>query len=160
MLNDERARVAWEKGLEAQVRSLYFAELASSYTKRKQIIAGISFFLSSAAAASLAAKLPYWVALIMATIVAVVTGYSIAVGLDLAAVKMAKLHAAWNSIAHDFERLWHHRDSHQANEDELEDLLSRARETSEMGATEAPYKQALLDKWEKFVYSQTKPLSA
>ena len=42
-MTEEQANLAWEKKVQAEVRSLYFAELAAQYTRRKQLVTGISF---------------------------------------------------------------------------------------------------------------------
>ena len=44
-LTEHQANRVWEKRVEAEVRSLYFADLANRFTVRKQIITGASFFL-------------------------------------------------------------------------------------------------------------------
>jgi hypothetical protein len=64
--------------LAAEARALYFADLASSYTRRKQLITGVSFFLSSGAAATLLGKVPSWIPLILPTAVALTNAYSMA----------------------------------------------------------------------------------
>ena len=69
MLTEDQTARVWNKMAEAEVRSLYFGDLAARYTKRKQTIAAASFFLSSGAAASLWATMPAWVPLTMAIIV-------------------------------------------------------------------------------------------
>ena len=139
---------------EAEVRSLYFGDLAARYTKRKQTIVAASFFLSSGAAASLWATMPAWVPLTMAIIVALLTGYSIAVNLDKAALTMANLHGEWNRLSNDYEHLWNRWYADDA-EDTLKALLERASQVSVKGrSTEAPFDQNLIDKWETYVYSQ------
>ena len=77
MLTEGQRNSVWEKMIAAEVRSMYFGELASCHTKRKQIISGLLFFFSSGAAASLAAKM-YWLPLIFAVAAAVLGAYSIA----------------------------------------------------------------------------------
>jgi hypothetical protein len=136
----------WQWMIEAEVRSYYFGELASRDTKKKQIITGLSFFLSSGAAATLAAKL-YWAPLILASIAAVLTAYSVAVGLDKRAIAMAKLHHQWNVLSADYERLWHHWYEDDA-EERLDEILRRDREASQTGTVEAPYDESLIDKWQ------------
>ena len=61
MLTEEQIVDVWEGRISAEVRSLYFGDLASLYTTQKQWITGASFFLSSGAAALLIAKLPVWI---------------------------------------------------------------------------------------------------
>jgi uncharacterized protein (DUF2062 family) len=82
MLTEDQAKRVWEKMLGAEARSLYFGDLARTYTRRKQIIAATSFFLSSGAAAALIAKFPSYIPLGLAVIVALMSAYSLAMNLD------------------------------------------------------------------------------
>ena len=67
----------WEMKYEAEIRSLYFGELAARYSRHKQIITGVSFFFSSAAAASLIGKLDPTIPIVLSVIVAVLSACSI-----------------------------------------------------------------------------------
>ncbi len=151
MLNEFQVQRVWENMLASQTRSLYFAELASRYSRTKQIITGASFFLSSGAAASIIGKLPPWIPLGLATLVALASAYSMAVGLDRKIGTMAKLHSAWNQISADYERLWNHQADDNA-EEELEQVVRREKDPSELATTEAPYNPELLGKWQTHVF--------
>ncbi|MEX2302404.1 MAG: hypothetical protein WD733_15790 [Bryobacterales bacterium] len=151
-LTEAQTGAVWTKRYEAEIRSLYFGDLATQYTVRKQRIVALSFFLSSGAAATWIARFPSasWIAAGMSLIVAGLTAYSIAKNLDKAALKMAKLHAAWNQISDDYDRLWNHWFEDGA-EAVLEDIQKRVRDVSEEGTTEAPYKPKLMEKWQEHV---------
>lgn len=151
MLNEFQINKVWENMLAAEARSLYFADLASRYTHRKQLITGMTFFLSSGAAATLIGKLPQWVPLVLATAVALLSAYSMAVGLDRKIGTMAKLHSAWNQISVDYDRLWNHASDDDA-EAQLDEVLRREKEPSELAATDAPNDQVLLGKWQDHVF--------
>jgi hypothetical protein len=152
MLTENQTNRVWEKMIAAEVRSLYFGDLATRYTRRKQVITGLSFFLSSGAVVTLATKMELWIPLVMSAIAAALTACSIAIGLDKAAPGMAKLHYTWNHLAADFERLWNHWHEDDA-EAVFQDLLRRAREASQI-STEAPYDERLIAKWEDRVLAQ------
>jgi len=47
MLSEDRITSLWERQIAAEIRSLYFGELAGKYSKRKQAITFVPFFLSS-----------------------------------------------------------------------------------------------------------------
>jgi hypothetical protein len=151
-LTEAQTGAVWTKRYEADIRALYFGDLAAQYTARKQRIVAVSFFLSSGAAATWIAGLPYasWIAVGMSLIVAALMAYSIAANLDKAAFKMAKLHAAWNQISDEYDRLWNHW-SEDGAEAVLEDIQKRARDVSEECTTEAPYKPKLMEKWQEHV---------
>ena len=151
MLTQEQIESVWENMLAAEVRSLYFADLASKYTRRKQWITGLTFFFSSGAAATVIAKQPSWVPAILALLAAAITAYAIAVNLDKAAGTMVKLHSSWNQISADYDRLWNHTFADDA-EDELNSINTRARNSSELAATDAPNDQKLLGEWQERVF--------
>jgi hypothetical protein len=155
MLTEAQANRVWERMVEAEVRSLYFGDLANRYTRRKQIISGLSFFLSSGAAATIIAKAPDWVPVSLALVVAVATAYSMAVGLDRYISSMTKLHCGWNELASAYERLWNRWRADDA-ERIFEELIKRGMDLSEL-ATEMPYREKLMDKWRDLVYSRFRP---
>ena len=106
MLAETQITSVWERQIAAEVRSLYFAELASRYSKRKQIITGIVFFFSSGAAASLIAKAPSWVPIVLSVVVAAITAYTIAINLDMTIRTLSKFHLSWSELAMGYENLW------------------------------------------------------
>jgi hypothetical protein len=151
MLTEDQANRVWEKMVEAEVRSLYFADLATYYTRNKQIITASSFLLSSGAAATVAAHTSFWFPLVTSAVSAALSGYSIAVGLDRKAATMAKLHSSWNELHADYERLWYHWRDEDA-EAQFDELQKRGRGASETGSIEAPYDVTRFDKWTDWVY--------
>ncbi len=156
MLNEFQARRVWENMLAAEARSLYFADLASSYTRRKQLITGVSFFLSSGAAATLLGKLPSWIPLTLSTVVALTNAYSMAVSLDKKIATMVKLHSAWSQISIEYDRLWNHQSEEEA-EAQLERIVRQEKEPSELAATEAPNDRNRLGKWQDRVFEMYRP---
>jgi hypothetical protein len=153
MLTEHEVGRIWQRMVESEVRSLYFADLASNYRRQKQIITGTSFVLSSGAVATLAvASSSKWVPLAFSLIIAVMTAYSIAIGLDKRVSALSKLHNEWNRLQWDYERLWNHW-SDDGAEETLRELIQRAREASEIG-TEMPYDKRRINKWEQFVFSR------
>jgi len=150
-LTREQADQVWEDQLYAEARSLYFGDLASIYANRKQWITGLTFFLSSGAAATLIAKLPVWCPIVLSTIVAVVTAYAVAVNLDSKVRTMAKLHYAWNQIGNDYKSLWHHHYRDEAEAD-LADIQRRETEISELATTDAPNDVKRMEHWQNQVF--------
>lgn len=140
----------WENMLAAETRSLYFGDLASRYSLQKQWITGVSFFLSSAAAATVVAKAPAVIPATTAMISALANAYSIAVGLDKRIQTMAKLHSSWNRIAAEYQNIWDHMDADDA-EGRFLKVIDLEREPSEIATTSAPNDQKLLGKWQDVV---------
>ena len=143
----------WEAQIGAEVRSLYFADLANTYSTRKQWITGISFFLSSGAAATVIAKMNPAVPVVLSLLVATATAYSIAVGLDSKIRTMAKLQSAWSQIANDYKKLWNHTYAEEAEADLL-DLQRREAEFSGIAATDAPADDKRMSRWTDQVFKQ------
>lgn len=152
MLNEFQTTRVWENMLAAEARSLYFGDLATRYTRRKQWITGASFFLSSGAAATIVAKSPQWVPLVLALVSAIATAYAMAVNLDRRIATMAQLHSAWNQIANEYDRLWNHVNDEDA-EAQLEKIMEKEKEPSELATTDAPNDQKLLGQWQDRVFS-------
>jgi hypothetical protein len=144
-------RKVWDRMIEAEVRSMYFAALASRYTLEKQCITFGSFFLASGAAVTIYGKSPSWVPLVFTTITALASAYSVAFGLDRRARTMANLQQEWSVLQYGYERLYRHLDDHNA-EEVFDQLVERARKASD--STEAPYDEALIDKWTDRVYAR------
>src|SRR5580704_5369002 len=153
MLTESQIEQVWERKVGAEVRSLYFGDFANRYSRRKQIITFVTFFLSSGAAATLVGKSPSWVPLVLSILVAILTAYSLAVGLERLVRTMARLHYSWNQIATDYDRLWNHAYDDDA-ENAFGDLLRRERDLSELATTEAPNDQKVLGEWQDRVLQQ------
>ena len=110
------ANAIWERKIEAEIRSLYFADLTTRFTLRKQIITGLAFFLSTASAATVIGKFPWYVPVALSAVVALATGYSIATGLDRRISTLSKLHSEWNSLWGEYDRLWNRWYDDETNE--------------------------------------------
>ena len=158
MLTENQVGRVWQRMFEAEVRSLYFADLAARHSRRKRIITGVIFFLSSGAAAALVGALPALIPIALSLIVAILTAYSIAVNLDMRISTLSKLHYEWNRLDSEYERLWHHWRDDDA-EDVLDDLVKRASDVSVI-ATEFPVDEEQIGKWTKFVQSRLSRVSA
>ncbi|MGO4882603.1 MAG: hypothetical protein ACLP59_17570 [Bryobacteraceae bacterium] len=138
--------------LAAETRSLYFGDLASRYASRKQWITGLSFFLSSGAAATVIAKSSEWVPVGLAVVVAVINAYAVSVNLDSKITTMAKLHGLWKQIGSDYNRLWNHVYDADA-EEQSERITTSEKEASELATTNAPNDEKLMAKWQDRVFA-------
>ncbi len=139
---------------EAEVRSLYFAALANRYTRQKQWIVGLSFFLSSGAALSAFGSLVGgWLPGILGSMVAILTAYSIAANLDQKTAVCLKLHQGWNQLHNEYSRVRQHWFEDSAERD-FESLLRRAGEFSGEASVSTPWNPKLMAHWEKAVYAK------
>jgi hypothetical protein len=151
MLTEAQDTKAWERQIESEVRSLYFADLTHVYSARKQAITFLTFFLSSSAAATLLGKAPIWVAIVCSSLVAVVTAYSVAVGLDAKIATVSKLHGDWALLAIEYENLRENASAPDAAK-VLAALLRRELEASKLGASDAPNESERMDRWTDLVF--------
>lgn len=147
MLTPEQVEDVWEGRISAETRSLYFGDLASVYSLRKQWITGLTFFLSSGAAATLVAKLPIGIPIGLSIVVALMNAYAVAVNLDSKIRTMAKLHFAWTQIGNDYTNLWNHTYGEGA-ESSLLDIQRRESELSELATTDAPNDSVRMLRWQ------------
>lgn len=152
MLTDTQYKTVWERQIDAEVRSLYFADLTHRYAQQKQANTFLTFFLASGAAASLVAKLPSWVAILLSTLVAILTAYSVALRIDQKISTMSKLHSDWATLAVEYEHLRENPDAENTDV-VLNDLLRRDLEASKTASTEAPNDQKRIARWTAQVFS-------
>jgi hypothetical protein len=153
MLSEDQITSLWERRIAAEVRSLYFGDLASRHSKRKQIVTGIVFFFSSGAAGALLGKLPTWVPISLSLLVALITAYPIAVNLDVTIRSMAKFHYQWSELAEGYASLWNNVHAEDALLD-FDTLCRRERDLSELATTDAPNDQKRLAYWQDQVFKQ------
>jgi hypothetical protein len=151
MLTDQQETDVWERQIQAEVRSLYFAELTHDYARRKQYITFLTFFLSSGAAATIIGKAPAWVAITLSVVAAALAAYSVAIGLDTRIATLSKLHGDWALLAIEYERLRFDPDAENAT-NLLESLLLRDLEASKLATTDAPYDSKRMDRWTDQVF--------
>jgi hypothetical protein len=157
-LTENETALVWKKMYEAEVRSLYFGDMAVRHVRVKQLMNGLVLFLSSGAAVTVATSLPKSVPILMSLLVAGITAYAIATNLDKRIDAISKLHDEWNQLNSDYEHLWHHWHEKGA-EQLLEELLRRGRDASQ-AATEIPFNEKTMDKWEQVVSSRLKQVAA
>jgi hypothetical protein len=150
MLAEPQIEDVWKSQLAVETRALYFAD---RYTRQKKWITALSFFLSSAAAATLVARLPSWVPLVLSLTTAVITSYSVAFGLDSKMRSMARLHSQNSQLATDYERLWNNVHSDDAVST-LNALTRRDHEISASAELDAPNNEKIMARWQDYILRQ------
>jgi hypothetical protein len=153
MLSQAEIEDVWKRQIAAEIRSLYFADLASRFTTQKRWITALSFFLSSGAAVSLLAKFPAWVPVALSLLTAAMMAYSVAFSLDSRMRSMASLHSEESALANDYERLWNSTYIDEAAA-QLRTLIQRDRELSEKATTEAPNDERRMERWQDYIFRQ------
>ena len=136
----------------AEIRAFYFGELASQYSRQQRWIASFSFlFASGAGITVLGQGTPLWVPGLLGFAVAALQAYSIGFAVGDQASAAAKLHASWDHLSDDYERLWnrwHETDAERV----LVELQRRDVDLSAAG-TKTSYKPDRLEYWGRHVYS-------
>ncbi len=151
MLKEEELTDVWERQIQAEIRSLYFADLTTEYAKRKQFITFLNFFLASGAAATLIGKAPAWVAIVLSTLSALCSAYAVATGLDGKILILSKLHGEWSQLAIEYEKLRNHPEVTEAA-NMFAILVRRGLEASSLATTDAPYRAKLVERWTDHVF--------
>jgi len=127
--------------------------LRIAYTAQKKWITALSFFLSSGAAATVLARMPGWVPILLSLAAAAITAYATVFGLDSRTRSMADLYWRSNQLASDYERLWNNVYAEDAAKT-LSDLLRRDADIAKIAVTEAPSDQKRMGRWRDYVFVQ------
>ena len=156
MLTEDEISDLWDRRITAEVRSLYFGDLANLLSVRKQWITGISFFFSSGAAATLIAKGTtgsgqILIPISLSIVVALMNAYSVAVNLDLKIRTMSKLQTSWSELSNEYRRLWNRTWAEDAQKT-LDACIERELDLSELAATNAPNDQKRMGRWQTKVF--------
>lgn len=133
LTTDQRSD-AWNGKFQAGSRSLYFGQLASAYMLRRRLICRAGLLLSFGAVATLIAKLPAWVPVLLAVCSAISAAYSVAGGLDKRIASIGVLCCMWRQLSTDYGALWNHWYADDA-ESALRELARRADEASSWART-------------------------
>lgn len=151
MLTETQLTTVWERQIDAEVRSFYFADLTHRYSLQKQVITFTTFFLASGAAATLVGKCPSWVAIVLSLVAALLIAYSVAFNIDGKVMTMSKLHGEWATLAVEYESLRDGPDGENAGSI-LRELLRRDLEASRIATTDAPHDEKRMDRWADHVF--------
>lgn len=152
-LTENQGNRVWECMAESEARSMYFGALSARFIKRKQLISGTLLFLASGAAATIGASTRPVIPLIFSIVAAILSAYSIAVGLDRRVVSTVKLHCDWAQIATDYERLWNNWQSVDAD-NVLTQIQARDLAASAAGLDLGQQDEKLIEKWSDRAYER------
>ena len=153
MLSVEQQRRVWEGWLSAEIRANYFADLSSGYHRYQRWATWLTLFLSSGAAAAVLyssnASWLFWVRVVLTLLTTGVSLYSLVAQNQKMAIDSAGIHAGWNKLAREFERLWEDMYAPTALA-RLNALEDQAAELSQR-ATAFPYRERLMVRWQDHV---------
>ena len=146
MLTKSQVDEVWNSMFKAEVRSYYYGDLASRYTRWKKVLTGSSFLLSSIAVALVVGGAEgQYIFATLNLIIAATSGFSIGFSLDENVARMSRLRHSWSQVADEYERLWN-RWYEEPAEHTLLKLQQQARLLSDEGI-QAPRRQKLLAYW-------------
>lgn len=153
MLSEAQIKRVWEGMLAAEIRANYFADLSERYARNQRLATWLTLFLSSGASATfLIHDLPSDLSILRPTLTLATAGlslYSVIRQNQKQSVDSADLHARWNRLAHDYQKLWEDVYGEGALET-LDALGDRAIELSKAG-TAFPNDVGRMLKWEQHV---------
>jgi outer membrane murein-binding lipoprotein Lpp len=161
MLSEAQQKRVWEGMLGAEIRANYFADLSGRLQGRQRAAVWAGLVLSLSAVVSVAASLPApysWIRLVLTVATAGIIAYSVVLQNQKFAVDASDLHARWNRLSNDYERLWV---DVYANDGEarLSMLEDHKAELSKAGSG-FKYDQGRILKWETHVVAHRLPHAA
>ncbi len=153
MLSEAQQKRVWDGMLGAGIRADYFAELAGSYLWRQRAATWTTLFLASGSVASLLANQipPEW-RLGFAIATTAVSLYSVVMQNQKLAVDASDLHARWNRLSKEYERVWENVYAEDAIST-LNALTDLSIELSKSGTMFPNHPKKML-KWQKYVEEQ------
>jgi hypothetical protein len=154
MLTSSQQKRVWEGLLGAEIRANYFADLSGRYAFRQRAATWCTLVASSGAAVSILANLSEqwsWLRPALALSTAAISLYSVVMQNQKFAVDSSDLHARWNRLANDYQRLWD--DMYADDALSLLNALSGREEELSKAGTAFPNRRRLMEKWETYVIS-------
>ena len=138
---------------EARVRSLYFGEMLSRYTKRKQWVQGLSLGFSSAAVVTVVREPWPVVTAALAAVVAIANAWAISTNLDQTLLTLATLRTSWEDLRIEYGDLWSkwYEDGAPSR---FAALQRRANDLGMLASAGAPWDKKAVARWEQFVDSE------
>ena len=152
-MTEAEAGEIWAAMREARVRSLYFGDMLSRFTTRKQWVQGISLgFSSGAVITAIRASWPE-VTSLLAAVVAITNVWAISTNLDQKILTLAALRTSWETLRIEYGELWS-RWYEDGAADRFAALQRRANDLGVMASSGAPWNPKAVARWEGFVDSE------
>lgn len=152
MLSQAQIQRVWEGMLLAEMRALYYADLAVRSNARQRYATWATVVASSAALASVVTQVPEgygWIRPALALATALLSGYALAMQVQKRAVDASDLHYRWNLLAQEYGAIWENVYAEDGPE-RLRAADATAAEISE-ASHQLPYKKRLMAKWQEHV---------
>ena len=139
---------------EARVRSLYFGDMQSRYTKRNQWVQGLSLGFSSGAVITVLRGSWPEVTAALAAVVASANIWATSTNLDQKLLTLATLRTSWEALRIEYSDLWSkwYEDGAASR---FETLQHRANDLGMLANSGAPWNRKAVERWERFVDSES-----
>lgn len=152
MLNQAQIQRVWEGMLLAEMRALYFADLANRYNALQRNVTLAVLGVTSGAAASMVAELPEglaWISKALTFMAALLSYYLFAMQNQKRAQEATDLHYRWSQLAAEYESTWENVHADDALQ-RLDKADATAIELSKAGL-HLPNRTKLVKKWQDVV---------
>lgn len=155
MLSEFQQDELWRNWISAEIRSDYFADMATRYARWHSWLIWLTLFFSAGTLAAVIGGLPVNLAPLKPILALVTTALSL---LSLVmqnpkkSAESADLHFKWNRLAEEYKSLWANPYSEDA-ESEYSSLVSREAEVSKASLV-IPNRPKIVEKWERHVLAQ------
>ena len=146
---DEAGKV-WQAMRAARVRSLYFGDMLSRYSRRKQWVQGVSLGFSSGAVIAALGESWQQAAPALAAVVAIANAWSISANLDQKTLTLAALRTSWETLRIEYSELWAQWYADDAT-NRFAALQRRGNDLGMVASSGAPWDPKAVARWERFV---------
>lgn len=155
MLSEFQQDEVWRNWISAEIRSDYFADMATRYARTHSWLIWLSLFFSAGTLAAIIGNLSGdlgWIKSALALVTTAASLLSVVMQNPKKNSESADLHLRWNRLAKEYQTLWD--DVYAENsEPRLAALLEKEADLSKASLA-IPNKPKLVEKWERHVLAQ------
>lgn len=158
MISQAQVERVWDGMLLAEMRALYFADLAVRYNRWQRALTLLTLFLSSGAFVTMIAKLPEnlpykeLIAPLFALTAAALSAYSFAAQIPKRAIDASDLSFRWLKLMSQYESIWENTQAADAFErlQKADEAVMEASKSSH----QIPYRKRIFSHWQDHVEAQ------
>ena len=155
MLLESQQDELWRNWLSAEIRADYFSDLGRRYSSWHSWLVWLALFFSAGTVVAIIGNLPSgygWLKPASALVTTALSLLSVVMQPQKKSSECADLHLRWNQLAAEYQSLWNHADSDDA-ESKFADLVGKETEVSKASLA-IPNKPRIVEKWERHVVAQ------
>jgi hypothetical protein len=155
MLSEPQEDELWRNWLSAEIRADYFSDLSRRYASWHSWLVWLTLFSSAGTVVAIIGNLPSgygWVKPASALLTTALSLLSIVMQAPKKSSECADLRLRWNQLAWEYQSLWNHADSDDA-ESQFAALVKKETEISKASLA-IPNRPRIVEKWERHVVAQ------